>query len=151
MADRPAEGVASSFCRPQQPTTTRRSRIVAITKAEEVYTKTEALVEGGMSKADAFKQLASEYGQPVNSIRGSYYAHTSGKGGGKGRPRKRETTTEDALADARASLESSIENVDKEVETAKARADEARAEYDALKASADERKKAISERLELLK
>lgn len=123
---------------------------MTVTKAEEVYTKTEALVEGGMNKADAFKQLAAEYGQPVNSIRGSYYSHTSGKGGGKGRPRKRETTPEDALADARAALERSIQAIDREVDAAKERAEEAGAEYEALKASADERKQAITDRLEAL-
>jgi hypothetical protein len=124
---------------------------MAVSKAEEVHTKTEALIAGGMSKADAFKKLAEEYGQPVNSIRGSYYAYTSGKGNGKGRPRRRETTPEDALADARAALERSIANIDREVETAAERAKEAKAEHEALKASAEERKAAISERLEALK
>ena len=32
-----------------------------MTKAQEVYDKVEALVASGVSKADAFKQLAGEY------------------------------------------------------------------------------------------
>jgi hypothetical protein len=129
-----------------------------VTKAEEVYTKVEELVAGGMTKADAFKRLADEYGQPVNSIRGSYYQHTRGNGGNGGtsgasgsRPRRRETTPEDAVADARRALERAIGSVDREVEEAKRRADEAKAEYEALKASAADRKKAIQQKLDALK
>ena len=85
-----------------------------MTKAAEVHTKVEALVASGKTKADAFKQLAEEYGQPVNSMRGAYYAHTSG-GGSSRKPRRRETTPEDALADARAALERAIQSVDREV------------------------------------
>jgi hypothetical protein len=122
-----------------------------MTKAEEVFTKVEQLVASGTTKADAFKQLAEEYGQPVNSIRGSYYQHTRLENGGTGtKPRRRETTPEDAVADARAALERAIGSIDREVETAKERAEEAKAEYDALKASAGERKAAITKRLEAL-
>lgn len=123
-----------------------------MTKAETVFTRVEELVASGTSKADAFKQLAAEFGQPVNSVRGSYYQHTrKGNGEGGSRPRRRETTPEDALADARAALERAIENIDREVETAKERAEEAKREYDALKASATERKQAITARLEGLR
>jgi hypothetical protein len=126
---------------------------MATTKAAEVWDKIEALVASGTPKAEAFKQLAQEYGQPVDSVRGAYYGEKRKReGGGKSsRPRRRETTPEDALADARASLERSIAAIDREVEAAKERADEAKAEYEALKASAAERKKAITERLEGLK
>jgi hypothetical protein len=123
-----------------------------MTKAEQVHGKVNKLIDGGMSRADAFKQIAGEYGQPVNSIRGSYYSFSRGAtGNGKGRPRRRETTPEDALADARAALERSIEAIDREVEAAEERASEAGAEAKALKASAADRKKAITERLEALK
>ncbi|MDX6699547.1 MAG: hypothetical protein QOE65_2944 [Solirubrobacteraceae bacterium] len=121
-----------------------------MTKAEEVYTKVEALIAQGKTKAEAFKLLAAEYGQPVNSIRGSYYSSTSGKSGTT-RSRRRETTPEDALADARRALEQAIASVDREVEAAKERSEEAKAEYEALKGSAAERKKSIGERLEALK
>jgi hypothetical protein len=119
-----------------------------VTKAEEVHGKVEALVADGKTKAEAFKQLAEEYGQPVNSIRGSYYQHT--RGNGESRPRRRETTPEDAIADARATLERAMENIDREIVTAKERADEAKAEYEALKASAATRKEAIKAKLDVL-
>jgi hypothetical protein len=122
-----------------------------MTKAEEVFTKVEQLVADGKTKAEAFKQLAEEYGQPVNSIRGSYYQHTrGGNGESRGRPRRRETTPDDALADARKALERAIENIDREVDEAKRRADEAKGEYEALKGSAKQRKDAIAARLEAL-
>jgi hypothetical protein len=120
-----------------------------VTKAEEIFTKVNALVDGGMKKADAFKQLAGEYGQPVDSLRGAYYSFRK-SGSGQSRPRRRETTPEDAVADARKALERAIESVDREVEQARARADEAKAEYDAMKASAKERKDAIAAKLEAL-
>ena len=55
-------------------------RRIHMTKAEEVFTKVEELIASGSSKADAFKKLASEYGQPVDSIRGSYYRATQKSG-----------------------------------------------------------------------
>jgi hypothetical protein len=123
-----------------------------VTKAEEVFNLVEQLVAGGTSKAEAFKQLAKEYGQPVNSIRGSFYSHSRGKNGESGsKPRRRETTPADAVADARAALERAIASIDREVEAAKQRADEARSEYEALKASAASRKEAIAAKLEALK
>ena len=127
-----------------------------MTKAEEVFTRVEQLVTEGKTKAEAFKQLAAEYGQPVNSVRGAYYQHTRKANGGENggttsRPRRRETTPEDALADARAALQRAIQAVNREVAAAKERADEAKREFDALKASAEERKRAISERLEALR
>lgn len=127
-----------------------------VTKAQEVFEKVETMtVSGGMKKADAFKQLAQEYGQPVDSIRGSYYAHKRAKeggtsGGGTRRTRRRETTPEDAVQTAAAALHRSIENIDREVEAAKDRSDEAKAEYEAMKASAKERKEAIEEKVTLL-
>jgi hypothetical protein len=128
---------------------------MAVTKAQEIYDAVEKRIAAGTDKADAFKQLAEETGRPYDSVRGSYYSHKKRIEGGDStkpsRTRRRETTPDDALADARAALERAIEAIDREVEAAKSRADEAKAEYDALKASAGERKKAITERLEALK
>jgi hypothetical protein len=123
------------------------------TKAQEVYEKVEAMIASGTEKADAFKALAEETGRPYDSIRGSYYSHKKKLEGGetRTRTRRRETTPEDALADARASLERSIAAIDREVEAAEERATESAAEAKALKASATERKKAITERLEALR
>jgi hypothetical protein len=124
-----------------------------VTKAQEIYDQVNELVASGVEKSAAFRQLAEQASRPYDSIRGSYYSHKKKIEGGESRPRtrRRETTPEDALADARASLERSIAAIDREVEVADERASEAVAEAKALKASAAERKKAITERLEALK
>ncbi len=129
---------------------------MAITKAQEIYDRVEAMIAAGTDKADAFKQIAEEAGRPYDSVRGSYYSHKKKLEGGEpntrpSRTRRRETTPDDAIADARAALERAIEAIDREVDAAKSRAEEAEAEYDALKSSAGERKQAITERLEALK
>ncbi len=126
---------------------------MAVTKAQEIYDRVEAMVAAGTEKADAFRQIAEEAGRPFDSVRGSYYSHKKKLEGGESKPRtrRRETTPDDALADARAALERAIDSIDREVGAAKSRADEAKAEYEALKGSATERKQAITERLEALK
>ncbi len=121
-----------------------------MTKAQQVYDRVEAMVASGTSKADAFKELAKEFGQPVNSVRGAYYQHTKKVNGGTSRPRKRETSPADAVEDAKAVLLRSIEKIDTEIAAAKERADEAKAEYDAMKASATERKQAIEAKIAAL-
>ncbi len=123
------------------------------TKAEQIYDEVQELIASGVERANAFKQLAEQYGRPVDSIRGSFYSHKKKLEGGESKPRtrRRETTPEDALADARASLERSIAAIDREVEAAEDRAAESAAEAKALKASAAERKQTITERLEALK
>jgi chromosome segregation ATPase len=126
------------------------------TKAKQIWDEVNELVREGTTRADAFKAKAEEYGRPVDSIRGSYYTHKRKLEGGDpdakpSRTRRRETTPDDALSDARAALERAIDAIDREVEAAKARAEEAKAEYEALQASAEGRKQAITERLEALK
>lgn len=121
-----------------------------MTKAQEVYERVEAMVASGTSKADAFKALAKEYGQQVNSVRGSYYAHHKKLNGGSSRPRKRETTPADAVEDAKLVLLRSVERIDSEIAAAKERAEEAKAEYEAMKASATERKQAIEAKIAAL-
>jgi hypothetical protein len=126
-----------------------------VTKAQEVYEEIEKRIAAGVEKADAFKALAEETGRPFDSLRGSYYTHKRKLEGGDStkppRTRRRETTPDDALADARAALERAIQSIDREVEVAEERATEAAAEAKALKASAADRKKTITERLEALK
>lgn len=126
------------------------------TKAEEIYNEVEKRIAAGVDKAHAFKELAEETGRPFDSLRGSYYSHKrkieGGEPGAKpSRTRRRETTPDDALADARAALERAVDSIDREVEVAKGRADETKAEYEALRDSAKERKEAITQRLEALK
>lgn len=124
-----------------------------MTKAQEIHERVQQLIAAGTPKAEAFKQIAKEEGRPVDSIRGAFYASQRQLAGGTkaARPRRRETTPDDALADARAALERSIQAIDREVEAAKTRAEEAAAEYEAIHGSAEERKSAITERLESLK
>jgi len=126
---------------------------MATTKAQEIFEEVEKRIASGTEKAEAFKQLAQELDRPYDSVRGSYYSHKKRvEGGGKpSRTRRRETTPDDALADARAALERAVDSIDREVEVAEERATEATAEAKNLKASAADRKKAITERLEALR
>lgn len=126
---------------------------MATTKAQEIFEEVEKRIASGVEKADAFKQIAEEKGRPYDSVRGSYYSHKKRIEGGRSKPRtrRRETTPDDALADARAALERAIAAIDREVEAAAERASEAAAEAKALKESAEGRKKAITERLGALK
>ncbi len=130
-----------------------------MTKAQQTYERVNALVDSGTKKAEAFKQLAEEYGQPVDSVRGAYYGHkrvvdtggqlTSGRGSTR-RPRKRETTTQDAIASAVASLRSAVDAIEAEVETARERAEEASAEYAAMQAAAPGRIEEIRAKIAVL-
>jgi hypothetical protein len=130
-----------------------------MTKAQEVYEKVEAMVASGeVKKADAFKTLAEQYSQPVDSMRGAYYQHkrvldnggTPPASGAGRRTRRRETTSEIAVESAVTTLRRAVESIDAEIEVAKERAKEAQAEYEAMQASADERKAAIEEKITLL-
>ncbi len=122
------------------------------TKAESIFDRVNTMVEGGMSQAEAFKQIAEEEARPLDSVRGSFYTGRKQREGEHAprRTRRRETTPEAALEDARASLERSIHAIDAEIEAADGRAREASAEAKELKASAEERKQAIKTRLEAL-
>lgn len=123
------------------------------TKGQEIYDRVQEMIAAGTDKSDAFRQLAEETDRPYDSIRGSFYSHKKKLEGGETRPRtrRRETTPEDALADARSALERGIAAIGKEIEAAEERASEATAEAEALKGSADTRRKAITERLEALR
>jgi len=108
----------------------------------------------GLNKGRRLQGVGDEFSQPVDSIRGSYYTHTrkqAGTSGATRRPRKRETTAQDAVDLAVAALERAIESIDAEIEAAKVRAEEATAEYQALKSSAGERKKEIETKITALK
>ena len=122
-----------------------------MTKAQEVYERVEALVASGVRKADAFRQVADEFGQPFNSMRGAYYAHTRTLGGSPSRSRKRETAASDPIEQATLVLQRAIESIDAEVAAAKTRIDEAKAEYEHLRDTAAERKAALEAKLEALK
>jgi len=118
-----------------------------MTKAQEVYERVEALVASGTRKADAFRQLADEFGQPSNSIRGAYYTHTRTLGGSSPRAR----TTNDPIASAVIVLEKAIASIDAEVQAAKNRADEVATTYKQLRDTAEERKTAMQAKIDALK
>jgi hypothetical protein len=126
-----------------------------MTKAQQTYERVNALVDGGMQKAAAFKQLAEEYGQPVDSVRGAYYGHkriveTGGQPGTGRRSRKRETTTQDAIASAVATLEAAIDSMQIELEAARERATEAQAEYEAMQTASTGRIEEIRAKIAVL-
>ena len=121
-----------------------------MTKAQEVYDRVEALVASGTKKADAFRQIADELGQPFNSMRGAYYAHTRTLGGSPAKSNKRETTV-DPIESATIVLEKAVEAIDGQVAAAKARVDEAKAEYEHLRDTASERKATIKAKIDALK
>jgi acyl dehydratase len=121
-----------------------------MTKAQEVYERVEALVASGMKKADAFRQVAEEYGQPFNSMRGAFYSYTRSIGQSAPRTRKRQTTTEDAIASAVTALNRAVDAIDAEIAAAKTRAAEAKAEYEHLRDTAEERKTAIQAKINAL-
>ena len=147
-----AGGRSKRFLLPAANSHPPTKEVQSRTKAEEVFTKTEALIASGTTKAEAFKQLAEEYGQPVNSIRGTYYQHTSRQTARPvPGPRRRETTPEDALADARAALERAIQAIDREVEAAKAAGRRGQGRVRGAQGQRRVRKEAIAKRLEALK
>ena len=121
-----------------------------MTKAQEVYERVEALVASGEKKADAFRQVAEQYGGEFNSIRGAYYAHTRSLGGSPKRSSKRSAAV-DPIESATIILEKAIEAIDAEISGAKARADEAKTEYEHLRDTAGERKAAIAAKIDALK
>jgi hypothetical protein len=125
---------------------------MAVTKAQEIFEEVKRLTASGIEKADAFKQIAEQKDRPYDSVRGSYYSHKKKIEGGESKPRtrRRETTPDDALADARAALERAVQSIDREVEVAEERATEATAEAKNLKASAADRRRpspSVSRRL----
>ena len=122
-----------------------------MTKAQQVYERVEALVATGVRKADAFRQVADELGQPFNSARGAYYAHTRTLGGTPAKSRKSAAAPADPIEQATNVLTRALEAIDEEIDAAKARATEADAEYKELRDSASMRKAAIKAKIEALK
>ena len=120
-----------------------------MTKAQEVYERVEALVASGVRKADAFRQLADELGQPFNSMRGAYYAHTGTLGGTPARTRKTAQVV-DPIEQATSVLTTALGVIDEQVEAAKTRAEEATGLYKELRDSASERKATIKAKIEAL-
>jgi uncharacterized protein involved in exopolysaccharide biosynthesis len=120
-----------------------------VTKAEQVHAAVEQLTAQGARKADAFRQVADEYGQPLNSIRGAYYSAARPAGSGRQRGPKR-TSAEAAIESAVIALNRAIADIDAELETAKQRIEQAKTDYEQLKNTAPERKALIQTKIEAL-
>jgi molecular chaperone DnaK (HSP70) len=121
-----------------------------MSKAQDIYDRVEAVArDQGVSKKEAHKIVAKEFGMQPSSIRGAVYQ--ARKANGETGPRRvRETTTEGAIASAVETLEEARAAIDDEVEAAKERADEATREFKALKDSAGDRKAEITAKIEAL-
>lgn len=120
-----------------------------MTKAQQVYEAVEAKVASGAKKADAFREVADELGQPFNSIRGAYYTHTRSIGGTPGAKTKRAANV-DPIEQAKGVLTDALEAIDDDVEAAKHRAEDAAAEYKQLRETAAARKAQIKTKIDAL-
>ncbi len=122
------------------------------TKAQQIRERVDALVDEGTKKADAFRQLAEEFDQPVDSIRGSYYSAKRAEAG-TATPRRRAkkaTTTEDAVEAAIHAMRQAIDSIEVEVAAAKHRAEQAMRIYEGLKESSTKRIAAIEAKIAAL-
>ena len=120
------------------------------TKAQKIYERVEAVVkEQGITKKDAQVIVGKEFGMQPSSIRGAEYQ--ARKELGLTRNRVQETTPDNAVESAIATLEKARDAIDDEVEAAKERAEEATREHKALKDSAADRKAEIESKIEALK
>ena len=118
-----------------------------MTKAQRVFEAVEAKVASGAKKADAFREVADEFGQPFNSIRGAYYTHTRSIGGTPGAKRPEIV---DPIEHAKNVLKDALEAIDDDVEAAKQRAEDAAADYKELRETAATRKAQIKAKIEVL-
>jgi outer membrane murein-binding lipoprotein Lpp len=125
-----------------------------LTKAQEIHDEVNRLMKEGVERADAFRQIADRLGIKFDSARGAYYSHRKAigqsGGGSPRRTRKRETTPEDAVASAVATLRAAIDSIEIEVETARERAEEAQAEYEAMRAASSGRIEEIRAKVAVL-
>jgi hypothetical protein len=128
----------------------------AVSKAQEIYEKVNALTDQGVKKADAFRQVAEEYGQPFNSMRGAFYAHArtlnpdASSGTGRSRGGRATRVPADPIASATAVLEQAIEAIDREIDAAREKAEQAKEHYEQLVASAAERKLSLQQKIDSL-
>ena len=97
-----------------------------MTKAQEVYERVEALVASGVKKADAFRQLADEYGQPSSTRSAAPTTPTPARSGGSSKRSSKRPTAVDPIESATIVLEKAIEAIDGEISAAKARAERRR-------------------------
>jgi predicted nucleic acid-binding Zn-ribbon protein len=119
------------------------------------YEEVEALKEGGMSNAEAIREVAKKHGKNENAVRGGIHQYrTKHLGGGAGtttrRGRRSAPSVEDLMAQARKSLEDALALVDREVDDAKAALEAAQARYDQAVAEVKDKKAEIEKKLKAL-
>ena len=156
MDGRPVDRTAPSLLSTATTIHNHKEGLFAMTKAQQTYERIEALVASGTGRPQAIKQLAAEYGQSVDSVRGAYYTGRKQASGEttaprSTRPRKqRETTEQDAVGWAVTTLENAIGAIETEVDEARVRAEEAQREYDALSTAAPKRIEVIRAKIAVL-
>ena len=113
-------------------------------KAQQIFDRVNELVAEGNSKKDAYEAVAKERDTSVNTVRGSYYRHTHPtNGSGSKEPA-------DPIEAAVKPLQAALEQIDRDVEAAKERAEKFQAEYEQLRDSAETRKASLQHKIEVL-
>lgn len=122
------------------------------------YEEVEELKSQGVVNADAVRQVAAKYDKNDNAVRGGIHQyksrHVNGNSASPTSTRSRRQPAslsyDDHLANARVSLESARDLIDREVDEAKSALDAAQARYDEVQASVKERKTDIERKLKAL-
>jgi hypothetical protein len=124
---------------------------VVTTKAAETHAALSQLMEGGMRLSDAVRAYADDTGRSEAAVRASYYQQRAKLGDNATSSRRhRAVSVEDAIDEARALLQRAIDQIDAEVEAAKADAVAARQRYEVLKADAARRKAELERKIAAL-
>jgi len=123
--------------------------------SELYHEKVEALKAGGLSNADAIRQVAQELGKQERTVRAGIHQFKSKATGGAKTAAKRVTrqvrvSTEDAIANARGILEAALTGIDGDIAAAKADLDAAQVRYDDLVTKAKARREDLQRRIKAL-
>jgi predicted nucleic acid-binding Zn-ribbon protein len=125
------------------------------TKAQVYYEEVEELKTGGMSNADAIREVAKKHGAKENAVRGGIFQYNKKLQGNGGTPstsrrssarRSAPATVDDYLAQARTSVESAIAALDQEVSNAEAAVTAAKEALAAAEAHRDQVVASVSDR-----
>lgn len=123
------------------------------TLGEQYNDAVEELKAGGMSNADAIREVAKKFNKTENAVRGSLHQYKTRNGDGgptRRRSRTQPASIDDLLKGARESLEQALTLVDKEVDEAKAALDAAQHRYDEVVAGVKDKKADIEKKLKAM-
>lgn len=126
------------------------------TLSQQYYEEAEALKANGTSNAEAIRQVAKKHGKKENAVRGGINQYKTkhldgGAATGSRRGRRKPTSVDDLLGDARAKVEAAIALIDQEVEEAESALGEAQARSDEVTKSVDNRRADLKQKLAALK